>query len=176
MRIAAARASQPLAGVGILGQEDLVQTWSRQPLPTAGCEARALGASDKRGLLFDHDGKQLAGSYVIQPDQAWPITVRLEPSGTLIGRLVDETGRPRAGVQLTGNRPYLGEDSRFERGTLPAPIRPDPEGRFRAGGLVPGLRYSLQVWKRRAPVGDAVSDVVVKAGETHDLGEIKMAE
>ena len=80
-----------------MGAEDYYQIWSHQPLPTAEFEVHALGSDGKRGLLFYHEGKQLAGAYVVKPDEAGPLTVKLEPCGTLTGRLVDGGGCRRPG-------------------------------------------------------------------------------
>ena len=94
-----------------------MQTWSERPLPSAVFEVHALGSTDKRGLLFYHEAKQLAGAYIFKPDEEGPVTIRLEPCGTLTGRLVDEGGVPQAGAQLTCDRPYDGGilDSRSGR-------------------------------------------------------------
>jgi hypothetical protein len=99
-------------------------------------------------------------------------SVKLERCGTLTGRLVDVGGLPRAGAQMTCYRPYEGEDSRFEKGSLPSPIRTDEDGRFR----VSGLKYSLRVWGSRKILGEAAKDVIIKAGETKDVGDTKVGE
>ena len=152
-----------------------IQIWS-QPLPTAEFEVQALGSRDQRGLLFYHERKQLAGAYVVKPDEVGPVSVRLERCGTLTGRLVDDGGRPRAGVQMTCDGPDDDQDSRFQKGALPTPIQTDKGGRFRVSGLVPGLKYSLTLWKGSAIAGVAVKDLIIKAGETKDLGDIKVGE
>jgi RNA polymerase sigma factor (sigma-70 family) len=167
---------EPVAGALMLGAEDRFQVWSLQPLPTAEFEVHALGSRDKRGLLFYHEAKQLAGAYVLKPDEEGPVTVRLEPCGTLTGRLVDDGGLPWAGAQMTCERPYDDQDSRFQKGALPTPIKTDKDGRFRVSGLVPGLKYSLALWKGSRIVGEAAKDVIIKAGETRDLREIKVSE
>ena len=80
---------------------------------------------------------------------------------------------------MTCTRPLESEDSRFEEGSLPSPIKIDRDGRFRVSGLVPGLKYSLTLWKGRSSRmtdGDVVKDVIIKAGETRDLGDIKVGE
>ena len=75
---------------------------------------------------------------------------------------------------MTCDRPYEEGDSRFEKGSLPSPIKTDKDGRFRVSGLVPGLKYSLNVWKDGAIIGQPAKDVIIKAGETRDLGDIKV--
>jgi hypothetical protein len=61
-------------------------------------------------------------------------------------------------------------------GSRPSPIRTAKDGRFRFSGLVPGLKYSMRVWKSRMIVGEAAKHVIIKAGETKVLGDIKAGE
>jgi RNA polymerase sigma factor (sigma-70 family) len=165
---------EPVEGALIMGAEDYFQSWSDAPLPSAEFEVHALGPDSKRGLLFFHEGKKLAGSYLVRPGESGPVTIKLEPCGTLTGRLVDDEGRPRPGAQMTCDGIFIGDDSRFEKGSLPAPIKTDEDGRFRTSGLVPGLKYSLRVWKGRMITGEAVKDVVAAPGEVKDLGDVRV--
>jgi hypothetical protein len=167
---------EPVAGALMMGAEDHFQSWSHQPLPSADFEVHSLGSEVKRGLLFYHEAKQLAGAYVVKPDEAGPVTIRLESCGNLTGRLVDDGGLPQAGAQMTCERPYEDEDSRFEKGSLPSPIKTDKDGRFRVAGLVPGLKYSLRLWNGKRIVGYPVKDATIKAGEIKDLGDVKVAD
>jgi len=167
---------EPVAGALMMGAEDYYQTWSPQRLPSANFEVYALGSRGKRGLLFYHEAKQLAGAYVVKPDEAGPVTVKLEPCGALTGRLVDAGGLPQAESQMTCARPYEDGDSRFEKGSLPSPIKTDKDGRFRVAGLVPGLKYSLRLWKGRMITGEPVKDATIKPGEVKDLGDVTAVE
>ena len=81
-----------------------------------------------------------------------------------------------AGAQLTCDRPFVGDDSRFEHGSLPTPLQTDKDGRFRAVGLVPGLKYSFRLWKGRMIAGEPIKDVTVKEGEVKDLGDVKAGD
>ena len=169
---------EPVAGALMLGAEDFYQRWSERPLPTAEFEVHALGTQRKRGLLFYHEAKHLAGAYLIKPDEAGPLTVKLEPCGTLSGRLVDRGGLPQAGALLTCDRPILfGEDgAEFDKGALPSSIETDKDGRFRVSGLVPGLKYTLTAWKNSRFAGRAAEDVSIRAGEVKELGDIKAGD
>jgi hypothetical protein len=163
-------------GALMLGAEDdVLGAWSERPLPTAEFEVYALGTQRKRGLLFYHEAKHLAGAYVVKPDEAGPLTVKLEPCGTLSGRIVDRGGLPQAGALLTCSRPILfGEDGAdFDKGALPSSIRTDKDGRFRTSGLVPGLKYTLTAWKDGRFAGRAAADVSTRAGEVKELGDIE---
>jgi hypothetical protein len=167
---------EPVAGAWMMGALDRMQTWSERPLPSAVFEVHALGSTDKRGLLFYHEAKRLAGAYIVKPDEEGPVTIRLEPCGTLTGRLVDVGGEPQAGARMTCDRPYDGGDSRFEIGSLPSPIKTETDGRFRISGLVPGLKYSIVASKGRMSLGEAIKNAVTTAGEVKDLGDIKVGE
>ncbi len=169
---------EPVAGALMLGAEDYYQRWSERPLPTAEFEVHALGTQRKRGLLFYHEAKHLAGAYVVKPDEAGPLTVKLEPCGTLSGRLVDRGGLPQAGALLTCNRPILFREdgAELDKGALPPSIRTDKDGRFRTSGLVPGLKYTLTAWKDGRFAGRAAEDVGIRAGEVKELGDIKAGD
>jgi Zn-dependent protease with chaperone function len=165
---------QPVAGALMMGAQDFFQMWSHQALSSAEFEVRALGSEDKRGLVFYQEEKGLAGAYVVQPGELGPVTVRLEPCGTLTGRLVDDGGLPQAAVRMSCRRPYEGGDSRFQKGSLPSPVKTDKDGRFRVSGLVPGLKYSLEVRKDVMIAGYPAMDVTTRAGEALDLGDVKV--
>jgi beta-lactamase regulating signal transducer with metallopeptidase domain len=166
---------EPVSGTLMMGAEDHFQAWGHQPLPSAEFEVHSLGPDAKRGLLFYHEGKKLAAAYVVKPGENGPLSVRLEPCGTLSGRLT-ENGVPSAETQMTCDRPYEMNDARYEHGSLPGAIKTDKDGRFQVVGLVPGLKYSLRVWKGNRIVGEAVKNVVVKTGEIKDVGDVKPGE
>jgi RNA polymerase sigma factor (sigma-70 family) len=159
-------------------------------------EFTALGLDPKqpRLLCFAHWDKKLAGSVVVRGDEKGPITVKLSPWGSVCGRLLDADGKPikNATLWFTEVPPLKPGQPRaldvgvhvVERsGYKPSPDpRTDEEGRFAAEGLVPGLKYNLVLpdtdgafdfdqikWK-----GLLFSDLVLKPGETKDLGDVKL--
>jgi beta-lactamase regulating signal transducer with metallopeptidase domain len=166
---------EPVSGALMMGAADHFQMWGHEPLPSAEFEVHSLGPDAKRGLLFYHEGKKLAAAYVVKPGENGPISIRLEPCGTLSGRLM-ENGVPSAETQMTCDRPFEMNDARYEHGSLPGAIKTDKDGRFRVAGLVPGLKYSLRVWKGNRIIGEAAQNVVVKTGEIRDLGDVKPVE
>ena len=113
---------------------------------------------------------------MIKPDEAGPVTIRLERCGALTGRLVDAGGLPQAGAQMKWYRPMEGGDSRFGKGSLPSPIKTDKDGRFRVAGLVPGLKYSLYLTNGSVVAGWPVKGATIKAGEVKDLGDVKAVD
>jgi BlaR1 peptidase M56/Carboxypeptidase regulatory-like domain len=167
---------EPVVGALWLGTAERFEMWSTpNTLPSADFEMH-VASKGKCGLLFYHKERQLAGAYVGEPDASGPVTVKLERCGTLTGRLIGDDGLPRAGVVMTADRPYNEGDSRFEKGSLPGGTRTDLDGRFSAPGLVPGMKYSLNVWRDEMIVGEPVKDVITKAGETRDLGDVKWVD
>jgi hypothetical protein len=168
---------EPVAGALMMGAEDeVLGTWSERPLPTAEFEVHALGTQRKRGLLFYLEAKRLAGAYAVKPDEAGPLAVKLEPCGTWSGRLLDRGGLPQAGAVLKCNRTVFAEeledlDKTLERGALPSSMRTDKDGRFRFSGLVPGLKYSLNVYQDGHFAGRVAADVSTRAGEVKELGD-----
>jgi hypothetical protein len=125
--------------------------------------------------LFYHEEKQLAGAYLGEADESGPVTVKMERCGALTGKLVGDGGLARAGVVLTSDRPYEEGESRFEHGSIPLGTRTDQDGRFRLFGLVPGLKYSLNAWGDGRIVGSVVKDMIVKAGETKNVGDVSVS-
>jgi hypothetical protein len=143
-----------------------------QDAPTI--EVRALEPSKPRRVTITHPGRKLVGSIVVKGDEAGPLTVRLQPWGTLTGRIVDEDGRPRGGVALNNLFSYnLGPRPHPERGDLPStPIGRD--GRFRIEGLVPGLQYGGGASEGYMYRGNLFRDVTLAPGEVKDLGDLKV--
>jgi hypothetical protein len=125
-----------------------------------------------RSLVFLHNARKLAGWVDLRGDEAGPLRVALEPWSTVAGRLVDPDGHPRPDVTLLvhARRPRLG-GGQIEH--EPERVRTDADGRFRIGGLAPGLPYELRV---QAPPGQRADRTIAVApitpGETRDLGMI----
>ncbi len=96
-----------------------------------------------RILLFQHEGKRLAGFTDVSWETKEPLEVRLQPWGVVNGRIIDADGRPRAGFVL---RPKILDKPRVGDEIYPFwsyQILTDRDGRFRLEGIIPGLRYRL---------------------------------
>jgi hypothetical protein len=137
-------------------------------------------------LSFHHRGRKLIGQVAVRPEDKGPLTVRLQPWGTLTGRLVNAEGKPLAGVKMhleypnspdTGMRPPL---QAFSTGR---------DGRFRVEGLLPGLKHELILGGEPAKVrsapagredlneaarsaGERLQGLSARSGEVKELGDI----
>jgi RNA polymerase sigma factor (sigma-70 family) len=168
---------QPLAGAQAAGLTDF-GFWESTPLKTAEFTLTGLLPDRPRLLQFVHKDKHLAGSLVVQPDEKGPLTVKLRPAGTIVGRVV----RPD-GTLVTLGQVVAGEFS-AERllsgklnltfGSSPGGVQPDKDGRFRIEGLVPGLKYRLALSQGSYLQMIENNAVTVEAGETKDLGDVKV--
>lgn len=170
----------PLAGVRVEGLLDWFRTWSHEPLGSAEFTVEGIGTGAIRELNVRHEAKGLAGSIVIQPDDLGPIAIRLEPSGTVTGRLLDTGGLPLANSELTCLSPFGEQSAGF--GSLREPVKTDGEGRFRAEGLIPGRKHRFWSWSKgpgsqgRYHNVVGMEAIVVAGGATKDLGDVALAK
>jgi hypothetical protein len=118
-------------------------------------------------VIFLHPDTSLIG--VAQPpkDDGGSVTVRLEPSAAVTGRLVDSRGKPRLGVELAVTFLPKGWGSWIHYS--PGPIKTDREGRFHIEALLPGRAFRLSDGPGELPLGEDL-----RSGETKDLGDIQV--
>ncbi len=128
------------------------------------------------------ENRELAAFVDIKGDEPDPIKVALQPSGTVIGRLVDEDGRPRPNVrlELEYQRRTRGDTESDEQHFSP-PLLTGPDGRFRIRGLVPGVSYTVAAIRKGAKddehryEGNVHSDLwTLKPGEMRDWGDVRV--
>ncbi len=162
---------KPLAGACVSGLKDMGY-WLNIG---ADFTVESLQPNKPRVLQFVHEGKKLVGMVVLRGDEKVPLSVRLEPSGALTGRLVTPQGDPVAGVSVTCGA--ILKDKGLALHPTALDVRTDRDGRFRIGGLKPGLKYSFGVTTGsyvREIVGGGPENVTIRAGETKDLGELRI--
>jgi hypothetical protein len=103
------------------------------------------------------------------------VVVKLAPVGKVTGRLLDGDGSPLEGVEVSIN-PDTRIGSELYRFAAPTgkPVHTDKDGRFRITGVVPDLRFRLNLRKELTFfVGEPRIDVKrIRPGETLDLGNV----
>ncbi|HMF15113.1 MAG TPA: hypothetical protein VKE94_22515, partial [Gemmataceae bacterium] len=157
---------KPLAGTKVFGLTAYGRwgNWTRTPLKSADFTVYGLDVNEEREVAFFHESKHLARIVKVSGHAKGPLTVKLEPCGIAMGRLVTEGGKPRPDVVL-----------QVADGVLPnAQFQTDKEGRFRIEGLAPGASYTLDVLHNGKSAGRAFAGLKLKAGENKDLGDIQV--
>ena len=156
--------------------------WPGWPARVRALRPRSTRPDDRVGaqpdaaeaIYFRHAGRKLVGFLLARGDEAEPYTVRLVPWGTIAGRLVDAEGRPRPKAHLA-TVDWGAAMNDPARGIL-ADVRTDDQGRFRVEGLVPGQSYTADAVGEEAlnhSFGFVIERVVLKPGETRDLGDVR---
>jgi hypothetical protein len=162
---------KPIEGVSIGG------VWGIAPqieqLPTAEFRLPTINPKHPKPFFFHHRDKNLGAAVLFKGDEKMPVTVRLQPCGTLAGRLLDEDGQPRAGVHLTGN--ILEGQLNITQGWFGFIFgMTDKDGRFKIQGIIPGIKVGLSTITGARITGPVVPEVTLKAGEMKNLGEVKI--
>jgi RNA polymerase sigma factor (sigma-70 family) len=164
---------KPLAGCVAVNLCPATMSGHIDTLPSEAFTARALDPKQARPVFFRHHEKKLAAVVMARGDESGPLTVRLQPAGTLIGRLLDEEGRP-------STRPVLSVSYGPDQFAFPYYFTLlDPtlggDGRFRIEGLIPGVVYNVDCRVgSELFVGEFAKGIVLQRGETRDLGDVKV--
>ena len=114
----------------------------------------------------------------IKGDEPDPIRVELRPSGAIVGRLVDEDGRPRASVslqleyELKTKGETVGLDAPADR------LASGPDGRFRIDHIVAGVRCVVEVLNKNPTSYENtfegyLKNSTLKPGEVQDWGDVR---
>jgi protocatechuate 3,4-dioxygenase beta subunit len=157
--------NEPLTGVRVLGLPE-------PTLKTERFTVRGINPAAPRRLYFYHDAKQFVGTLLVKGNEKELLTVRLQPWGTITGRLVTDDNQPLGPVQLFASNP---DPSRIG---IPDRLHTDRDGNFRIEGLIPGVRYSVFFTNDRPDepsraVGYLFQHLSVKPGEKRNLGITK---
>jgi RNA polymerase sigma factor (sigma-70 family) len=152
---------RPLAGVTVTG---LVQDYDTETLKGAEFTIRRINPKAKRQIVFHRQDKNLGFILKELPrDNSKPLTVKLQPCGSMSGRMVDKEGQPRVGLRIDVGGHFFGAGMRE--------LVTDKDGRFRAEGLLPGGEYGVCL-ARLERNGD-LAHVVIEPGKHKDVGDIK---
>ena len=156
-------------------------------------EVLGLEPGRPRLMIFAHKDRGLVGSVLIKDEDLKTdnsLVVRLEPAGSIKGRLVDEDGVPMAGIRLGvmtydqdgGNLPpganHGGYYCLWPDGEI---FVTDANGRFQIDGLKPGVKASIKIEAKvrrgfRLNPGKAFLNPNVQAAEVRDLGDVMVKE
>ncbi|HEV3137918.1 MAG TPA: M56 family metallopeptidase, partial [Pirellulales bacterium] len=159
-------AGRPLAGGLVCGKGGIGNGW----YPIHGESFHVEGYYDDRPreLFCYHPDRNLAGYFRVEGPPPKELAIKLQPAGSIRGRLLDDDGSPIVRTRLWGDG-VPGENF----GDANLRLATDDEGRFNVRWLVPGRKYTIEA------SGDNVSgrvlvDASVDAPETKDVGDVKL--
>jgi RNA polymerase sigma factor (sigma-70 family) len=147
-----------------------------------------LDPRQPRSLVLLQPDRALGAIHSIRGDEPSPLTISLQPLGAVAGRIVDDSGQPlvrlrvralpanRAGIAPLPEELIMGWGN---PGTITSRFggeaTTDAQGRFRIGGLVPGLGLKLRLGTKFPETRRFEENpVVLNAGESKDLGDIRV--
>lgn len=161
---------KPLTGASIQGAWGIRYAIDR--MPNAQFAIPAINPKRPQPFFFLHREKHLGAVVILKGDEPESFTVRLQPTATLTGRLVDADGDPRANVNLSGFiEPGQLHITEGWGGIFNTTTKKD--GRFRVENVLPGIHYTGWIQKTYRITGTIFKNLTLKPGETHDLGDIK---
>jgi hypothetical protein len=169
---------KPLTGASMVGESYAFGSlFQFKPLDSARFTVHGLSSSPllPRTILVRHAGRHLGKTVRVDATETGPIEIRLEPTASVTGRLLDGSGQPRDGVEVRVLR-VIKEPTRGAVLAFSPPIgaTTDGAGRFRIDGIVPGAAQRIQVIGPKGEEGTVVvEDWTPKSGEVKDLGEIR---
>jgi RNA polymerase sigma factor (sigma-70 family) len=167
---------KPVVGAQTIGLT--YHPWDREPkLRAATIPIKGLHPGRARRITFLHEDRKLIGFLLARGDGDAPYTVRMQPWATVIGRIVDEEGRPPGAA---------GNSFTLTTGTIRAfAAHDDPavgiirdtatevQGRFRLERLVPGQSHDAEIYSEYRFRGMAFRGLKLAPGEVRDLGDIR---
>lgn len=157
---------KPVAGV------DSRMRWpdreTNEALNSATFMLRGLHPDRVKQMTFFHKERNLTGILLARGDSDEPMTVILQPSAVVTGRLSFQDGKPRNNFYLAMRATDEGVDV-LRLGEL------GRDGIFRIEGLIPGLSFSSvnsgNVLRFVSLEGKPVENLILKPGEVRDVGE-----
>jgi RNA polymerase sigma factor (sigma-70 family) len=163
---------KPIAGAVAIELCPHTMTFNIVTLTAGAFTAIALDPKQPRPLFFRHDERKLAAVVMAKGDESGPLDVRLQPAGTVTGRLVDDEGQPRTGVTVNVNFGEGQFGSRFYTTFMNRPVGSD--GRFRIEGLIPAVKYDIGARTGNTMLGGLGLGLTLRPGEIRDLGDVKI--
>jgi RNA polymerase sigma factor (sigma-70 family) len=140
-------------------------------LPTAEFRVPGVDPKHPRWYFFRHEERNLGAAVRLTGDEPGPVTVRLQKCGTVVGRVVDDDGLPRA-AWVAGHI-HRGPLDIKDIGVGLGMHGTGKDGRFRVEGIIPGLKIGLLAGKNTAYFDTLVPELTLKPGEVRDVGDVK---
>ncbi len=152
---------------------------SGEAVPEDGLAFYHANPGKAESLIVWNDERSIGARLDLKGDEPEPVRLVLQPTGSVTGRLVNEDGRPRPGVELRLHQSFLSRGT--GNGTLRfGPLTTGRDGRFRMENLVPGVSYTVEAIKKgemnyslRAEGYLHAYSWTIKPGEVLDWGDVQ---
>ena len=201
-------AGESLRGVTVFGvREPSLDNWSIRGDGTIA--VHDLDAAWPRRVFFLQSERELAGFLDLTGDESVGGTARLSPCGSILGRVIDSVGKPIVGTHFglvyddVQGIPHIAiPDGRWmptdretkrdqrtnpyfsQRNSVTLSETSGEDGRFRISGVVPGVKFHLQIiidqaGSRSGPKSPynrgekLLLETVLSAGQILDLGDVR---
>ncbi len=162
---------KPVDNTYLLYSSDVGLTISREL--ASSFEIAGLMPKETRRYLISQGQRKVAKLFRLEynGDPSKPLTITLEPTATVRGRLVDEDGSPVKNIRV---RPTAKQNGKYFLDLFPFEALTDSDGRFSCENLAAGCE-SYDLWAHRPGNGNATvaEKVKIVPGKTIDLGELK---
>jgi hypothetical protein len=144
-------------------------------------EITGLPAHGALRVLAMHPFQLQFACQTLEEGQAGELRLTLQPLGSLSGQVVDEQNRPVAGARVWAFAEDLFNADHAVRLRLAlledhGEILTDAQGRWRWGGLIPGVTYTVRALPpaQTYPEVSAQATVLAKSGETVEVAPLQL--
>jgi hypothetical protein len=157
-------------GAPVVGARRMYSEYPGVPLRAASFPLGGIHPDRPQHIVFRKDDSRLIGTFRARGADDTPVTVRMQPWGTVTGRLLDEASQPldKVAIILTAD----GTDPPVQVSTST-----DEQGRFRVERVIPGLDYGAAIGQARRQwvpaAGSPAGKFALRPGEVRDLGDIR---
>ena len=147
------------------------------------CLVYELDTAKPRFVAFLEPKRKLVGTLTLKGDEKEPVTATLGPAGRVKGKLVNAAGQPIANAIVNINYEHRAADEINQRvngdwRSSERKIETNAVGEFEIDVVIPGEKFAVYGRKkdRFLEPPDRTKRFTVKAGETTDLGSIKLKQ
>ncbi|HEY7154357.1 MAG TPA: sigma-70 family RNA polymerase sigma factor [Gemmataceae bacterium] len=142
------------------------------------CTVYGETTDKSRFLVFYEPKRKLAGTLKWKAGEKWPPVVKLKPTGSVTGRLLDADGKPLAGIVVAPRYRDSMANNMNSRVHETRPVASDANGAFTLDSLIPELPFELSFRRGRRDFAHqtkpADATVQIKPGACRDVGAIKL--